>query len=183
MKKLQDTTNEKPFNLVAKDIDTSYIPLTDVTQGVVSIQDVLGNIMGYIFAHNRSNGQQQVGFQAKRTVDGTDVYSTFATGINGEGQVYTLFGQKSGTTYIKIPSGEPGKHLLIKFGAGMVASGDTINYSIAFSSAPQVIAIHAGTDSSASVSVNTIGTTSFRAYHQKGSTKIDIRYIAIGWAE
>ena len=182
-RKTVETTNEKPFNLVAKDIDTSYIPLTDVTQGVVSIQDVLGNIMGYIFAHNRSNGQQQVGFQAKRTVDGTDVYSTFATGINGEGQVYTLFGQKSGTTYIKIPSGEPGKHLLIKFGAGMVASGDTINYSMAFSSAPQVIAIHAGKDSSASVSVNTIGTTSFRAYHQKGSTKIDIRYIAIGWAE
>lgn len=181
--KTVETTNEKPFNLVAKDIDTSYIPLTDVTQGVVSIQDVLGNIMGYIFAHNRSNGQQQVGFQAKRTVDGTDVYSTFATGINGEGQVYTLFGQKSGTTYIKIPSGASGKYLLIKFGTASVVSGGAISYSIAFSSEPQVIAIHSGTDSSVSVAVAGVTTTTFKAYHTKGTTSVAIKYIAIGWSE
>lgn len=84
-----ETTNEKTLNLVAKDIDTSYIPLTDSTQAIVSIRDVLGNIMGYIFAHNFATGHQQVGFQAHRVVDGVDKYVSFLCGVDGNGTPYT----------------------------------------------------------------------------------------------
>lgn len=93
-----ETTNEKTLNLVAKDVDTSYIPLTDVTQAIVSIKDVLGNIMGYIFAHNLSNGEQRVGLQARRVVDGVEKYASINCGVNGNGEVYTSAVNPDGTS-------------------------------------------------------------------------------------
>lgn len=80
-----ETTNERTFDLIANDIDSSVTPSNNVTQGIIAFKDMLGEIIGYLFAHKLANGSIQIGFQAK---DSSDHYSTMAVGVDSSGTSY-----------------------------------------------------------------------------------------------
>ena len=98
--KTVETTNEKPLDLKAMDINSSVVPDSDTTQSVVNIKDQLDTILGCLFAHKLSGGDQQVGIQAKNTVwlDGVGNIDSYAT-------IKLGFPHESGDSFIDFSAG------------------------------------------------------------------------------
>lgn len=200
-----ETTNEKILKLKANDINSNYIPLTDVTQGIVEFLDSNGINLGYLFAHNLSNGQQQIGFQAHRVVDGVDKYASINCGVNGSGEPYTSAITPANTSnstsiattaWVKSILSSSGNGLAtfsksgngyIRFSNGIqicwgtVSTGSTATFAKAFSTIYSATLSMIVDDNGGYVAyVGSISTTQIKARRYNNNSGTSCRYIAIG---
>ncbi len=85
-------------------------------------------------------------------------------------QVATHF-SNSGTNSIRQP--------LMQRGQASVASGAVISFPQAFTAAPQVVAVHLGSNTAINVTVSGASTTGFTVHHNGGGS-VDVAWIAVG---
>ena len=95
-----ETTNDITLDLIAKEIDNTTVPESDVTQYVINIKDQLDNILGDLFAHKLADGKHQIGLQAKNTIwmDGAGYIDNYAT-------IKLGFPHESGNSFIDFSAG------------------------------------------------------------------------------
>lgn len=205
-----ETTNEKALKLKANDIDSSYIPLTDVHQGIIEFLDSNGINLGYLFAHNLSNGEQRIGIQSHRVIDGVDKYASINCGVNGSGEPYTSAITPANTSnstsiattaWVKniLSSSGVGLATISKSGNGYIQftngfqvcwgygtykSEDTISFAKAFTTNSRVFPVVGPniTTSTLNCTVNTLTKTNFKIVHNvSGTGTTNIMYIAVGY--